>query len=161
MVNAELLRAGLAHLFVLEPITYYHHFRRLQEEARTRGLGIWGSNGFRGPLKITRLNANAEGDDRYNLNGEYVRLCNISPGDLTLRGFSLVDHDRHQYIFTKGLLRPGYTVLLFTGSGKDVVDGVDQLRLFWGSRYPIWNNKGDQASLRDPQGHVIDTVVYR
>jgi micrococcal nuclease len=159
-VNAALLQAGLAHLFVLEPITYYHHFRRLQEEARTKCLGIWGSTGFRGPLKITRLNANAEGDDRYNLNGEYVRICNISPGDLTLRGFSLVDEQGHHYNFTKGLLRPGYTVLLFTGAGKDVVDGVDQLRLFWGSRYPIWNNKGDQASLRDLQGQVIDTVVY-
>jgi endonuclease YncB( thermonuclease family) len=161
MVNAALVQAGLAHLFVLESITAYHHLRRLQEEARTKGLGIWGKDGFRGPLKITRLNANAEGDDRYNLNGEYVRVCNISPGDLNLRGFSLVDHDGHQYNFTKGLLRPGYTVLLFTGSGKDVVDGVDQLRLFWGSRYPIWNNKGDQASLRDPQGQVIDTVVHR
>ena len=160
MVNAALLQAGLAHLFVLEPITYYHHFRKLQEEARAKSLGIWGNAGFRGPLKITRLNANAEGDDRYNLNGEYVRLCNISAGNLNLRGFSLVDHHGHQYIFTKGLLRPGYTVLLFTGSGRDVVDGVDQIRLFWGSRYPIWNNKGDQASLRDLQGHVIDTVVY-
>jgi micrococcal nuclease len=161
MANAELLKAGLAHLFVLEPITYYHQFLRLQDEARTKGLGIWGRGGFRGPLKITRLNANAEGDDRYNLNGEYVRICNISPAALDLKGFSLSDRDGHQYIFTRGLLRPGYTVLLFTGAGKDIVDGVDQLRLFWGSRYPIWNNKGDQASLRDPQGRLIDTVVYR
>ena len=96
MVNAELLQAGLAHLFVLEPITYYAHFRRLQEKARAKGLGLWGRGGFRGPLKITRLNADAEGDDRYNLNGEYVRICNISPWDLNLRGFSLVDRHGHQ-----------------------------------------------------------------
>lgn len=42
MANAQLLKAGLAHLFVLEPITYYHLFRRLQEEARYRA---WGSGG--------------------------------------------------------------------------------------------------------------------
>jgi endonuclease YncB( thermonuclease family) len=160
MVNAELLKAGLAHLFVLEPITYYQHFRRLQEEARTKDRGIWGRGGFTGPLKITRLNANAEGDDRYNLNGEYVRICNISPATLDLKGFSLSDQQGHHYTFTKGLLRPGYTALLFTGAGQDAGEGVDQLRFFWGSRYPIWNNKGDQASLRDPQGQVIDTVVY-
>jgi len=161
MVNAQLLKAGLAHFFVLEPITYYNHFRRLQEEARAKGLGIWGRGGFTGPLKITTLHADAQGDDRKNLNGEYVRICNISPRDLNLRGFSLVDREGHRYIFTKGVLRPGYTVLLFTGAGKDVVDGVDQLRLFWESRYPIWNNKGDQVSLRDPQEQLIDTFVYR
>jgi micrococcal nuclease len=161
MVNAELLKAGLAHLFVLEPITYYHHFRRIQEEARTKGLGIWGKGGFRGPLKITRLNANAEGDDRYNLNGEYVRICNVSPATLDLSGFSLSDQEEHHYTFTKGLLKPGYTALLFSGAGKDVVEGVDQLRFFWGSRYPIWNNKGDQVSLWDPQGELIDVFEYR
>jgi micrococcal nuclease len=161
MVNTELLQAGLAHLFILDSITYYHHFRRIQEEARTKGLGIWGRGGFRGPLKITALHADAQGDDRTNLNGEYVRICNISPRNLNLSGFSLVDREGHRYLFTKGFIRPGYTVLLFTGAGRDIMDGVDQLRLFWGSRYPIWNNKGDEASLRDPQGQLIDTVVYR
>jgi micrococcal nuclease len=160
MVNAALVQAGLAHVFVLEPITYHHLFQTLQEEARTQGLGIWGRDGFRGPLKITRLNANAEGDDRYNLNGEYVRICNISPATLDLSGFSLSDQQGHHYTFPKALLRPGYTALLFTGAGKDVVEGVDQIRLFWGSHYPIWSNKGDQASLRDPQGQLIDTFVY-
>jgi endonuclease YncB( thermonuclease family) len=161
MINAALLQSGLAHLFVLEPITYYQKFLRLQEEARTQGLGMWGRDGFRGPLKITRLNANAEGDDRYNLNGEYVRICNISSAALDLKGFSLSDQQGHHYTFPKGSLRPGYTVLLFTGGGKDVVEGVDQLRLYWGSSYPIWNNKGDQAALKDPQGRLIDTFVYR
>jgi micrococcal nuclease len=161
MVNAALLQAGLAHLFVIEPITYYQNFLRLQEEARTQGLGIWGRDGFRGPLKITRLNANAEGDDRYNLNGEYVRICNISPATLDLKGFSLSDEQGHHYTFPTGLLRPGYTVLLFTGAGQDAVEGVDQLRLYWGSSYPIWNNKGERASLSDPQGELIDTFEYR
>ena len=161
MVNAALLQAGLAHLFVIEPITYHQNFLRLQEEARTQGLGIWGRDGFRGPLKITRLNANAEGDDRYNLNGEYVRICNISPATLDLKGFSLYDEQGHHYTFPKGLLRPGHTVLLFTGAGRDIVVGVDQLRVSWGSSYPIRNNKGDVSSLKDPQGKLIDAFEYR
>ena len=161
MINAQLLKAGWAHLFVLEPITYYDHFRMLQEEAKAKGLGIWGKDGFTGPLKITRLNANAEGDDRYNLNGEYVRICNISPADLDLKGFSLSDQDGHHYIFPRGILRPGYTALLVTGAGRDIAAGADQLSFYWGSSYPIWNNKGDQAFLRNPQGQLVDTVVYR
>jgi micrococcal nuclease len=161
MVNAHLLKAGWAHLFVLEPITYYHLFWRLQEEARANTLGIWGKGGFTGPLKITALHADAQGDDRQNLNGEYVRICNIAPRNVGLRGFSLIDRQGHRYIFTRGLLRPGYTALLLTGAGKDIVTGADQLLFYWGSSYPIWNNTGDEASLRDPQGQLIDTVVYR
>lgn len=161
MVNAQLLKAGWAHLFVLEPITYYDHFRRLQEEARAKGLGMWGSGGFTGPLKITALHADAQGDDRYNLNGEYVRICNISPATLDLKGFSLSDQDGHHYIFPRGILKPGYTALLVTGVGKDITAGADQLSFYWNSPYPIWNNKGDQALLRNPKGHVVDTVVYR
>jgi endonuclease YncB( thermonuclease family) len=162
MVNAYLLKEGWAHLFVIEQITYYNHFRRLQEEARKKGLGIWGEGGFTGPLKITTLHADAQGgDDRYNLNGEYARICNISPQDVNLKGFSLSDQYGHHYIFTRGLLRPGYTALLLTGGGKDIAVGADQLFFYWNSPYPIWNNKGDQAFLRDPEGELIDTVVYK
>ncbi|OGP83324.1 MAG: hypothetical protein A2Z08_06730 [Deltaproteobacteria bacterium RBG_16_54_11] len=161
MVNAELLQAGLAHLFVLEPIQYYDSFRRSQEEARAKGLGIWGKNGSPGPLKITSLHADAQGDDRQNLNGEYVRICNIYPRDVDLNGFSLFDGEGHRYIFPKAFLRAGYTALLFTGAGRNMVEGVDQLFFYWGSAYPLWNNKEDKASLRDPQGELIDTFVYR
>jgi micrococcal nuclease len=158
MVNAELLRAGLAHLFVLEPIQYYQPFQRLQEEARAKGLGIWGKGGFRGPLKITSLHADALGDDRVNLNGEYVRICNIASHDISLKGFSLADHEGHCYVFSHGLLRPGHTLLVLTGAGRDTVAG-DQLVFYWGSADPIWNNKGDQAVLKDPQGAVVDTFT--
>ncbi len=161
MVNAQLLKVGLAHLFVLQPMKYYRSFHRLQETARAQRLGIWGRGGFKGPLKITRLNADAKGDDRYNLNGEYVRICNISPKDINIKGFSISDRDRHTYTFPRAILRPGYTLLLFTGEGRDMVKGVDQLRLYWGSSYPIWNNKGDKAYLRDTQRRLIDTVVYK
>jgi competence protein ComEC len=160
MINAQLLMVGLAHLFILEPNKYYNYFRNLQEEARVKGLGFWGKRGFRGPLKITRLNANAQGDDRYNLNGEYVRICNISSIDINIKGFTLSDRGGNKYSFPQAILRPGYTLLLFTGEGRDIVEGADQFHLYWGSNYPIWNNKGDTAYLRDTEGRVIDTVVY-
>jgi micrococcal nuclease len=160
MVNAALLKAGWAHLFILEPIRYHDSFLKAQEEARAKGLGIWGKDGFRGPLKITSLHADAQGDDRFNLNDEYVRICNISPQAVALQGFSLVDNGGYRYTFTKGVLRPGYTLLLLTGTGKDVVEG-DQLFFYWNSAYPIWNNNEDKAIVNDPQGVVVDSVMYR
>jgi micrococcal nuclease len=160
MVNAQLLAAGWAHLFILEPIGYHDTFQKAQEEARSKGLGIWGPGGFKGPLKITSLHADAPGDDRFNLNGEYVRICNISSKAVALRSFSLVDEEGYRYTFTRGELRPGYTLLLLTGSGGDVLTG-DQLFFYWNSAYPIWNNKGDRATLRDPQGAVVDGVIYK
>jgi endonuclease YncB( thermonuclease family) len=160
MVNAQLLKAGLAHLFILEPIAYYDSFLRFQEEARAQGLGIWGRSGFKGPLKITNLHADAPGDDRVNLNGEYVRICNISPQTVDLKSFSLSDQEGRRYIFPTALLRPGYTLLLLTGAGKNMIEG-DQLFLYWGSLYPIWDNKGDKATLKDSRGEVVDTFIYR
>jgi micrococcal nuclease len=160
MVNAQLLKAGLAHLFILEPIAYYDSFLRFQEEARGQRLGIWGKDGFRGPLKITNLHADAPGDDRVNLNGEYVRICNISPQDVKLKGFSILDNEGHRYVFPRAFLKPGYTLLLLTGAGRDMIEG-DQLFFYWNSLYPIWNNKEDKATLKDSQAEVVDTFVYR
>jgi hypothetical protein len=160
MVNAKLLKSGWAHLFILEPIPYYENFRSLQEEARAKGLGIWGPGGFRGPLKITNLHADAPGNDRMNLNGEYVRICNISPQAVDLKGFSLFDREGYRYIFPTAMLRPGHTLLLFSGAGRDEVGG-DQLFFYWGSLYPVWSNKGDTATLQDPRGELVDTFIYR
>jgi micrococcal nuclease len=160
MVNTALLKAGWAHLFILEPLRYHDNFLKAQEEARAKGLGIWAKDGLRGPLKITSLHADAQRDDRFNLNGEYVRICNISPRTVALNGFSLVDNAGYRYGFSRGALRPGYTLLLLTGAGKDVIEG-DQLFFYWNSAYPIWNNKWDKAILLDPQGAVIDSVIYR
>ena len=158
MVNEVLLRKGLAHLFCIQPIKYYRRFLTLQEEARKEKRGIWGDRP--GPLRITSLHADAPGDDRLNLNGEYVRICNISPAPVDLKGFSIRDRFGHIYIFPGGVLRPGYTALLLSGNGRDVLEGPE-LRFYWGSPYPIWNNKGDTAYLYDPQRRLISRFEYR
>jgi len=160
-VNAELIKEGMAHLFCLQPLKYYGLFYSLQEEARKERRGIWGSRDFWGPLKITTVKGDAPGDDRYNLNGEYVRICNISPRPVSLRGFWIRDRKGHTYRFPGGELRPGYTLLLFSGKGRDVRKGATELNFFWGSNYPIWNNKGDEAFLYSPEGKLIDRFRYR
>ena len=41
MVNAEMLRVGRARVDVSRPFVHEVEFRRLEDEARTAGLGIW------------------------------------------------------------------------------------------------------------------------
>ncbi|RLA86048.1 MAG: hypothetical protein DRG31_01380 [Deltaproteobacteria bacterium] len=159
-VNASLIREGMAHLFCLQPLKYYGLFYSLQEEAREERRGIWGSRDFWGPLKITTVKGDAPGDDRYNLNGEYVRICNISPGLVELRGFRLCNRRGLCYTFRMGRLLPGYTALVFSGKGKDEIHG-HQLKFFWNSPYPVWRNKGDKATLFDPSGRPISSFRFR
>jgi len=173
MVNTRLLAEGLAHVFVIGSLSHYWDFLRIQREARNQAKGIWGQGGFPGPLKITSLHADAKGDDQTNLNGEYVRICNISSERVTLKGFSLEDEyahrvgrsinrrgSPHRYVFPDVFLEPGYTLLLLTGRGRDITRGGRDLVLHWRSAHPIWNNDRETAYLLDPQGNVIDSFPY-
>jgi len=160
MINAELLRRGYAHLFCLEPLEYYEFLFHCQEEARRSKLGLWGLENYRGPFKITTVKGDAPGDDRYNLNGEYVRICNISPTRQSLKGFRLCNRRELCYTFSRGSLDPGYTALVFSGPGEDDLKG-HQLKFHWNSPFPVWNNRGDVAILYDPQGKPISRFPFR
>ncbi len=43
MLNAELVRRGFAHAYTRFPFRYLVEFRRLEQEARGRGIGLWSS----------------------------------------------------------------------------------------------------------------------
>jgi len=43
MLNAELVRRGFAHAYTRFPFRYLVGFRRLEQEARARGAGLWSS----------------------------------------------------------------------------------------------------------------------
>lgn len=160
MVNLRLIREGLAHVLVIPPnLRYSDAFIRVQREARAARRGIWGR--LTGPFKITTLHADAKGDDRVNLNDEYVRVANLEERPMNLRGFRISDRYGHTYIFRSVILPPGHTLLLFSGSGKDLLDSGGQVKLYWNSDWPIWNNEGDTAFLRDPEGRLVDSFEYR
>lgn len=160
MVNLRLIREGLAHVLVIPPnLRYAEALLRARQEARAARLGIWERP--TGPFKITTLHADAEGDDRVNLNGEYLRIANLEERPMNLRGFRISDRYGHTYIFRSVILPPGHTLLLFSGSGKDLLDSGSQVKLYWNSDWPIWNNEGDTAFLRGPEGRLVDAFEYR
>jgi endonuclease YncB( thermonuclease family) len=155
LVNARLIAEGLGHLFVLGSLERYEEWLRLQKDAQRQHKGMWRLGGVPGPLLITTVHADAEGGDRRNPNGEYVRVCNVSDSSVELRGFQIQDAADHRYVFPEGTLDPGYTALLLSGKGQDMTRR-GQL-LFHRGDGPIWNNDGDTASLFDPSGKLIDS----
>ena len=160
MVNERLLEAGLAHLFVIPPnLKHYDRLLDRQRQARLAKRGMW--KRLTSPLRITSLEADPPGDDRRNPNEEYVRIVNVIDEVVDPRGFTLTDRHGHRYIFPSLSLKPGYSVLLFSGRGRDLTDPEEQIVLYWQSDGPIWNNEGDTATLRAPDGSIVDTFPYR
>lgn len=159
-VSAILIREGLAHVLVIPPNgKHTEALLALQQEAQAARRGIWGPAGIRGPFKIVSVRANPPGDDREDPNREYVRIACVAAEPASLAGYTLQDRFGHRYRFPSLTLHPGYTALVFSGEGTDLLEGAGQARLYWRAGGPVWNNDGDEATLRDPAGTVVDRVL--
>jgi competence protein ComEC len=101
---------------------------------------------------ISALQFDAPGDDRENLNQEWVRLTNRGDGAVLLAGWTLSDTTgSHPYVFPAFVLMPESSVTICSGSGK-----MNDTALFMGLDAPLWNNTGDVATLKDGGGTIID-----
>ena len=95
---------------------------------------------------ITGVHADAAGDDRRNLNGEYALVRNTGAAAINLAGWKLSAGDRDQrFSLARYPLKKNATVRIHTGRGTSRAG-----HLFLGSGRPIWNNGGDSATLIDP-----------
>ncbi len=160
-LSIRLLELGMGHLFVIPPdTTDLRPFIAAQERARTARRGIWSTPEFQGVLHITSFHANADGDDRENVNGEYLRLCNISGQSLDLSGFKIADISGNTWEFPKILLPSGNTVKIHSGKGANQGDPMEQMAIFLGSADPIWNNKEDRATVYDRFGRMVDARAH-
>ncbi|UPM45287.1 lamin tail domain-containing protein [Halocatena salina] len=102
-------------------------------------------------LSITEINADAAGDDRENLNDEYVTFEHMGDQPLDLSGWTVADDAGATYTFPDGtMLDPGDELTLHTGRGSD--SATD---LYWGSTQPVWNNAGDTVIVRDTTGTTV------
>ncbi|MGH7408958.1 MAG: lamin tail domain-containing protein, partial [Candidatus Methylomirabilales bacterium] len=159
-VSATLIQEGLAHVLLIPPNgKHAENLLALQREAQAARRGIWSPTGFRGPFKIVTVRANPPGDEREDPNGEYVRIACVAAEPASLAGYTLQDRYGHRYRFPSLTLHPGYTALVFSGDGTDQLEGAGQARLYWRAGGPVWNNDGDEATLRDPAGTVVDRVL--
>ena len=104
---------------------------------------------------ISYVKYDAEGDDRNNLNDEYVVIENRGCEAVNLEGWQLKDESNHVYSFPSITLAPGASVRVHTGSGNDTDSD-----LYWGKGAPVWNNRGDTAYLYDADGKLVDSCSW-
>ncbi|MFA6332433.1 MAG: lamin tail domain-containing protein [Methanoregula sp.] len=101
---------------------------------------------------ISATQFNSPGDDRENLNGEWVRITNRGDGPVFIAGWTLSDRTgSYPYTFPAVVLLPSSSVTVFTGSGT-----MNDTALYRGLSSPVWGNSGDVAILRDGAGTIID-----
>lgn len=157
-LSEMLLEKGLGHLFIIPPDdSDLSALRAAQQRAQEADRGIWATSRYQGALHITSFHANASGDDRLNVNGEYLRVCNVGGEDIDLAGYTLTDAGGRSFTFPSVMLPVGHTVKVHSGKGDNQGDARQQLALYLGSDDPIWNNDRDEATLRAPDGTVLDT----
>jgi hypothetical protein len=111
-------------------------------------------------IRITEISFDPSGRDtgsNSHLNQEYVVLKNTGPQAQQLSGWVLKDRNTggHRYEFPRLRLGVGKNVRIHTGSGKN-----DRNDLYWGWNWYIWNNTGDTATLKQPDGTRVDRCNY-
>jgi len=101
---------------------------------------------------ISAVQFDAPGDDRVNLNGEWVRVANRGAGPVLIAGWTLSDSpNTSPYTFPAIVLLPEESVTVYTGSGT-----MNDTAIFMGRSSPLFGNSGDIAILRDGAGTIID-----
>jgi micrococcal nuclease len=144
-VNLELIRQGYANVYTVPPnVKYVDELLAAEREAREHQRGLWAQSSV--PVRITALNPQ----------DEWVELTNQGDRPVDLDGFTLKDQANHIYTFENFTLGPREFVRLFSRNGINT-----DYRLYWGlGNETVWNNDGDTAFLRDPQGALVDLYTY-
>lgn len=87
-----------------------------------------------------------------SLNAEWITLINSGKKPINLDGWSVGEAQGRSYTFGAVTIPgQGGRIKLHTGHGADTATDV-----YWNSGNYIWNNTGDQATLRDPSGKSRD-----
>jgi endonuclease YncB( thermonuclease family) len=157
-LGAMLLERGLGHLFIIPPDNLdVATMLAAQASAQAANRGVWSTERYRGDLHITSFHANAAGDDNSNVNGEYLRLCNITSNPVDVQGYTIRDISGRSWPFPQLIIPPGHTVEVHSGRGRHQVDPTKQLTIYLDSSRPIWNNVRDRATIYDRFGKVVDS----
>jgi endonuclease YncB( thermonuclease family) len=160
-LSIHLLEQGLGHVFIIPPDdTDPAPLLEAQERARQARRGIWSTERYAGDLHITSFHANAPGDDRENVNGEYLRVCNVSSADVDLNGYRISDITGTSWTFPSLVVPAGHTVQVHSGMGEHQTDPGAQLAVFLGSEAPVWNNNRDRATIYNRHGQIVDVRLH-
>lgn len=161
-LSIRLLEEGYGHLFIIPPEdTDMAPFLAAQQSARDALRGIWSTDRYQGALHITSFHADARGPDEQNVNGEYMRVCNVTTGPVDLLGFTLVADGRQRFELPHMVLPPGHTVLIHSGHGVHQTDPASQMHVYLGLPRPLWDNDRAEAVIVGPGDRVVDRVLHQ
>lgn len=124
--------------------------RQLMVEAADANRGIWGDQcgqATTGALIIAETQVNPDGNDRFNLVEEWVRIENTSDADVVLDGWILRDDTTGHRFPLSGVLGPGRSLTVRSGDGSS-----DSQNLYLDESFPVWSNEWETVILVDPQG---------
>ena len=100
------------------------------------------------PGKDTRSNA--------SLNNEWISLVNTGTAAVNLNGYTIRDKANHVYtVGAVTIAANGGRLWLHTGKGTNTTKNR-----YWAGGAYIWNNTGDTAYLRKPNGTTVDTCTW-
>ncbi|TCP42073.1 lamin tail-like protein [Tamaricihabitans halophyticus] len=91
----------------------------------------------------------------WHLNQEFVRIKNTSRVAINISGYLLHDRAGWSYRFPRTIVPAGQTVYVHTGKGTN-----RPAHRYWGRGNYVWNNTGDQATLRDYNGRHLDSCSW-
>jgi hypothetical protein len=100
-------------------------------------------------------------DTNRGRNQEYVVIRNggrrsVRLTHWTLRDLARTNQAAHVFRFPSFRLRPGKTVRIHTGSGRNT-----RSDLYWGSSVYVWGDDADRATLKNSGGNTVDSCAWR
>jgi micrococcal nuclease len=161
-INVKMVEEGLAKVWIIPPNTKYENeLRNAWERCLEREVNLCKPTEDKCDSRcigIQYFHWDAAGDDRYNLNDEYVTFINNCSYSCDLTSWRIEDEARHWYNFPTFLLGSGEIVTLHTGFGTNT-----KRDLYWNSYKPIWNNTYpcDTLYLWNNEGELILDYSYR
>jgi endonuclease YncB( thermonuclease family) len=156
-LSVLLAEEGLGHVFVIPPEKYdMQPLLDAQARARAAKKGIWTTDHYQGTLHITSFHANAEGDDNENVNGEYMRVANLTEKPLNVAGYRVAKEDGTSFTLPELTVPGGHTFMIHSGHGAPQGNPAEQLSVHLGSNTPIWNNERDKVLIYDKFGKMVD-----
>jgi P pilus assembly chaperone PapD len=109
--------------------------------------------------QFTRIQYDSPGRDtgsNASLNREYVRVKNVTTRTVNLHRWHVRNARGDEYRFRSNFyLRPGETVTIRTGKGRDTAT-----TRYWGRTSYVWNNTRDTAYLRTPSGALMNSCSW-
>ncbi len=146
LVNSYLLEKGLVYYY---PYSEEYPDLKKSELIGMRNKGCLWNFSDTGCIEIEKFNYDAEGNDRNNLNDEYITFKNVCNNNLEIKNWKIIDEANHYFTMDINL-KTSEKITLHTGKGIN-----NKTDIYWNSNIPVWNNDGDTLYVGDEKNQLV------